>query len=846
MCSPFILNAQVVDTLLGEPSDSTALNLKVDSNNTEVVPQKKASSSSLDSKVDYQANDSIVMDLKTNKAYLYGEAVVLYENLELKADFIEIDFKTNIVYAKGREDSTGTLVGKPVFTEAGKEYQAGEMTYNFETKKGKIKEAFSKEGEGYVHGESIKMHAENVIYIRNGKYTTCSNQEHPHFHIQATKLKIITEDKIVTGPAQMYVAEIPTPLVVPFGIFPNKPGRQSGIIIPTYGNSPGLGFFLMNGGYYFGKSDVRDLSLTGDIYSNGSYGLHAVHNYNKRYRSNGAVNLDFSEIRRGDPEAADFSKNSTFFVRWRHTQDPKATPKSNFSASVDAGSVNNFQNDFSTIPRDYLSNQFKSNISYSRTLGKNFRGTLNANHSQNSIDSSIAVTLPQATLTMNRIFPFKRKVAVGKDAWYERIGLSLTSDFRNQVRTKQDSIFLPQTLNKMQNGMQHTIPISTNIKIGYVTINPNMNFTERWYFQTIRNRWDNDSRNVFQDTVSGFERFGQASFNTGISTKIYGMYSMKKGRIKAVRHTITPNMGINYTPDWTSSRWFNEYQTDTLGNSRRYSIFDRGIYGGPSQRQSAVITFNVQNSLEMKYLSRSDTAQTLKKGKLLDAFNFSTSYDIFRDSLNWDPIRVDARTNIGENLNFRVDAILDPYAQDSLGRSYNKTHFSETGQLLRLNQVQGTVGFRLQGKKKDEKKPDVPNPNDPMRQDPTADAFRQDIQRNPGAYVDFNIPWNLNINYNITYSRRGNTNRLINTLNFQGDINITEGWKIGVQSGYDFELQSLSFTNINIMRDLHCWQIMFNAVPFGPRTSYMLDVHVKASVLQDLKITRRRSWFDQR
>jgi hypothetical protein len=373
-----------------------------------------------------------------------------------------------------------------------------------------------------------------------------------------------------------------------------------------------------------------------------------------------------------------------------------------------------------------------------------------------------------------------------------------------------------------------------------------MNFTERWYFQTIRNRWDNDSRNVFQDTVSGFERFGQASFNTGISTKIYGMYSMKKGRIKAVRHTITPNMGINYTPDWTSSRWFNEYQTDTLGNSRRYSIFDRGIYGGPSQRQSAVITFNVQNSLEMKYLSRSDTAQTLKKGKLLDAFNFSTSYDIFRDSLNWDPIRVDARTNIGENLNFRVDAILDPYAQDSLGRSYNKTHFSETGQLLRLNQVQGTVGFRLQGKKKDEKKPDVPNPNDPMRQDPTADAFRQDIQRNPGAYVDFNIPWNLNVNYNITYSRRGNTNRLINTLNFQGDINITEGWKIGVQSGYDFELQSLSFTNINIMRDLHCWQIMFNAVPFGPRTSYMLDVHVKASVLQDLKITRRRSWFDQR
>jgi len=794
----------------------------------------------LQSKVKYDARDSMIIDVKHQKAYLYGEAIVLYEDIELNAGYIEIDFQKNMVFAKGLEDSTGAMIEQPAFKEAGQEYKAGSMTYNFESKKGKINEAFTQEGEGYIHGEAIKRQTEDVFYIRNGKYTTC-NLDHPHFYINASKLKVINNQKIVTGPANMWISDVPTPLAVPFGFFPNKRERQSGVLIPTYGNSPAKGFFLQNGGFYWGASDNFDMAFRGDIYTNLSWRLASDARYKKRYKHDGRLDLEFVNNKEGDPETPDYIQTNSFFVRWDHRQDAKARPYSSFNASVNAGTVNNFQNNFNTSTNDYLSNTFKSNISYTKRFGNSpFTLTANASHSQNSLDSTISLTLPQMAFTMNRVFPFKRKVRVGKEKFYEKIGVSLTSNFRNTVNTKQDDFFTESTLDKMQNGMQHRIPISTNVKLGNFTLSPNINYTETWYGKTRKQRYDADIQEVVFDTVNGFERFGQVSTGIGISTKLYGMYTYKRGRIKAVRHTFTPNINFSFTPDYSNIEpgVFDEVQVDSTGKVEQYTIFDGGIFGSPSTYRQARINFNFQNTLEMKYLPRSDTAESFKKAKLLDAFNFSTTYDIFRDSLNWDPVRLTARTNLGKFMTINANAVFDPYALSDDGTKINEAQYNVDGRIARLTSADATIGLRLKSEPKDpEKKPEV--------RTEVQQSELDEIRNNPDAYIDFNIPWSLNINYNIRYTKPGFTDEVTNTLGFNGDVNVTDNWKIAFRSGFDFETQELTYTSIDIFRDLHCWQIRFNTIPFGPRTSYNFDINVKASVLQDLKLSRRRSYFDQ-
>ncbi len=497
-------------------------------------------------------------------------------------------------------------------------------------------------------------------------------------------------------------------------------------------------------------------------------------------------------------------------------------------------------NDFNTSAEDYLSNQFKSNISYTKRFGNSpFTLTANASHTQNSRDSTVTVTLPQVALTMSRIFPFKRKVPVGKQKFYEKIGVSLTSNFRNTASAKQDVFFTQNTLDNMRNGFRHTIPISTSLKAGNFTISPSVNLNETWYFETTRQNFDTETGSVVFDTVEAFRRYGEASASVSLATKLYGMYTYKRGRLKAIRHTMTPNVSFSYTPDQSrlNPQYFDSVQTNADGDKRRYSIFDRGIYGGPSTYRRAIVNFNIQNTLEMKYRPKSDTAETLKKGKILDAFNFSSNYDIFKDSLNWAPVSFNTRTSFGRFLQLRFDATFDPYALDGEGRRINVSEYETTGQLFRLTRAQTSATFRFASKPKDERK-------DEERAPLAQNNELNDVQNRQSAYVDFNVPWSLNVNYNITYTKPGLESQIVNSLTFNGDANVTDNWKVGFRSGYDFELNELTYTSLDIFRDLHCWQIRFSAIPFGPRTSYTFDIHVKASVLQDLKLSRRRSWFD--
>lgn len=821
---------------------------KVDSEKT-VPDSTKESSSTFKSKVDYKSVDSTKYDLVNEKVYLWGGAEVKYEDLTLNADYIEIDMKTNLVYAAGLPDSNGVMVGKPKFIEGGKEYNADEMTYNFNTSKGKIIAARTQEGDGYVLGQEIKKHTDEVIFIKNGRYTTC-NLEHPHFHIHASKLKVIQNDKIVTGPANLWIADIPTPLAVPFGFFPNRSERSSGVLIPSYGNSPGLGYFLQNGGFYIGESDHWDAEIRGDVYTNGSWSTNSSLRYNEKYKHNGSLNFEYSDISRGDPEASDFSRNTSFFIRWNHQQDRKARPNSNFSASVNAGNSNNFNNNFNTNTRDYLQPNFKSSINYTQKIGQNFNLALSANQDQNRADSTLNLTLPQASLTMVRIFPFKGlNKKVGTKRFYEDIGISYTLDFRNTLRTKEQDLFTEQSLENMENGVRHTIPLSTSFKIlKHFTLSPSVNYSETWYFESIKRSYNTLENKLDTTNVTGLQRWNQVSLNAGLSTKIYGMYLMKFSRVKAIRHVVTPNVSFSYRPD-LSDPYYQTVRVDSAGNTQRFSFYEGGIYGAPVSSRTGNVNFNLINNFEAKYKSKNDTIDELQKVKLLENLSFGASYNIYADSLNWTPINVNGRTNIGKNLSFQFSGTLDPYGNNKNGQRVNELARDLNGTLLRLTRAAAAITYRIQSKERTGNKDQVDEEG--QYKSKYANETELDfINSNPEAYIDFNIPWSLNFNYNITYSPNFNesapsTTEVINTLSFSGDFSLTENWKIEFRSGYDFEQNDLSYTTLNIHRDLHCWRMNFSVIPFGPRQSYTFDIAVKAPVLQDLKLQRRRSWFDQ-
>lgn len=795
----------------------------------------------LKSELFYKAKDSIRFELENQVVFLFGSAEVNYDGTKLTAGYIEYNFREGTVFATSLKDSAGQPVGKPEFDDGQQTLTASEIRYNFDTKKGLIKEVRTQQGEGYIHMDISKRQPSEEVHLAGGKYTTC-NLDHPHYYFKLRKAIVIPDDKIVSGPVNLVIADMPTPLALPFGFFPNKKRESKGIIIPQYGESQQMGFYLLNGGYYFPVGKKLDMQLLGDIYSRGSWALKNITRYINRYHYSGYLNLSFNEMRRSDPEFPDFSVTRSFFVRWDHKQDIKAHPYRRFSANVNAGSTNNFQNNFNTYSQDYLSNVFQSNISFSYMFpNKPFNLSVNLKHNQSTQTKLVNLTLPELAFNVTRFYPFgkwKTKTnAIAKAIG--NIGVSYNTNAKYDISVPDSLIQLDNldTLTRFsRSGIKHNASTTTSFKLfnQKFTFNPAFNFSERWYLQTLGKYWDNDLQKTITDTLNGFKRAHEYNLSASLTTKLYGMYSFKGKRNTKLRHVLTPVVNFTYRPDF-GSQVYGYFDNNSTVDS--YSPFDLGVYGKPSANESGLVSMSLVNNLEMKMKSKKDTVTGYKKLVLIENFTFSSSYDLFKDSLNLSNIILSGRTKLLKNLSLVYNGVLDPYVYEN-GSITNALAISEGKGPGRI-----TVNdFNLQGSLKSKKKKASEKPAG-------ADEDElEEINRNSENYVDFNLPWSLTLNYKLRTTRSfvndTDTTIITQALGTAGDFLLTPKWKIGFLANYDFTQGEFSYVELNVYRDLHCWEMRFNWIPFGNRQSYMIQINIKSSLLQDLKLMRRRSWVD--
>ncbi|HEV7232552.1 MAG TPA: putative LPS assembly protein LptD [Bacteroidia bacterium] len=810
--------------------------------------------------------------MNNQKVYLFGNAVVEYENTVMKAAYLEVNFKTHVVLAEGRLDTAQKMIGKPVVKEGEKTFTARKMLYNYETKKGKIYEITTQEGDGKVLGEAVKKDSTNVYYIEDGRYSTC-NLDEPHFAIHAHKLKVIANDKIVTGPANLQVMGINTPLAVPFGLFPNKRGRASGIIIPTYGESTNQGFFLRGGGYYFGISDFVDLALKGDIYSHGSWGLQAHSNYKVRYQYSGSLDLNFARTLIENTTSYNTSQDN-FRIAWSHVQDPKLNPSSRFSASVNAA-TSNFNTYNSIRPSDYLGNTLQSNISWQKSfVGTPFNLSTNLRHSQNTLNKTVDLSLPDVTLSMNRISPFKRADAVG-ETWYDKIGVSALVEGKNQVHTGDSILFKDKTIKKFQSGVHANVPVSMSLRthlktksrvlnsLNFFSMTPSLTLNDNVFFSTSRERYYPHSiktgrDTVIIDTVPIIRNAFDYSLSVSMATKIYGTYSYRHFFVKQIHHVITPIIAFVYHPDYSDARYgyYKTVQNSFSGTYQTYSVFQNGLFAPPPSGLQEGINMSLNNNLEAKLRPHSDTATVpAKPVSIFDNFSISSAYNAAAPHFKWSPISISAQTAIlKKKVTINAGTTLDPYMIGDDGNDIEKFEINHNNRIGHIANANLSIGTSIRSKDKNAGKPKQSSKGSPEE--------LEHINLNPDAYVDFNLKWTLGVRYILSMNKSivpnpyvmndvtglpnpvSVTNAVTQTFGFNGDVNLTQKWKVGFNSGYDVNKHNFSYTSINVYRDLHCWDMAFFWVPFGPRQSYSLDIKVKSAVLQDLKLSRKREWYD--
>jgi len=853
-----ISNAQ--DTTFHILDDSLLVNKDTIVNDTSFRSRQR-SGKALSSLVEYSSFDSIRFDVQVQKVYMFGNAEINYDKINLKAAYIEIDFTKSELFAEGLPDSTGEMVGTPVFEEGGKSFNSKQMFYNFDTKKGLIKYVITQEGEGYIHGSIIKKMSDDIIYIKGGKYTTCSH-EHPHFEFRFDKSKVIPDDKIITGPAYLVIEGVPTPLAIPFGLFPNKKGQTSGILIPTWGNSANRGYFFENGGYYWVINDYLDLELRGDIYTRGSWAIKTGSRYKKRYKYSGGVNLNYAKNIIGEENSTDFSKSTDFSFRWAHKQDPKARPNSRFNSNVNIVS-NNYNKYNPSNTNSYLSNTFQSSVSYSTNWENKYFLTANLNHSQNTLNRTISLILPELSFSVNRFYPLRKKERIGKLKWYENMSVDYRMNMKNQLETYDSLLFEPGTLEKFRNGMKHSVSMSVPLKIlKFLNMTNSINYTDRWYAQTYEKRWTNDTLfsghdtivgYVKTDTVFGFQTARDFSFSSSVTTRVYGILQFKKGPVRAIRHVLSPRIGFSYRPDFGTQQWgYYKYYVDGNSNIHKYSRFDGTVFGGPPDGKSGRITFGVSNNLEMKVRSGKDTITGMKKVVLVEDFTISSSYDLAKDSLNLAPFTMSGRTTLFDKLKIQYSSSWDPYIIDENGRNLNKFEWTENQRLLRFKNstLNFSLSYRLSYRDFMKERESEKGTQDERESDKGTQEELEEINAFPEDYVDFDNPWSMNFSYSLrhatTYNPQttNNDQTTVQTLSFSGDINITPKWKFAFRSGYDFENNKFSYTSIDIYRDLHCWEMRFGWIPTGLRKSWNFTINVKSTLLQDLKLSKKKDFRD--
>lgn len=870
--------SQRIDTLQVAPTATDTLAL-------DTVAQPKKGNQPLDFPVVYEASDSIVFTAGS-LAHLFGEGKVNYDYIELTSDLITMNMDSSTVYARGVPDSLGVEQGTPIFKDGDTPYESKIMRYNFKTKKGFINNIVTQQGEGYVTSEESKKGADDNLYLRHGKYTTCDCHDHPHFYLKLSMAKVRPKKNVVFGPAQLVVEDVALPIAIPFGFFPFNSSYSSGFIMPTYGDELNRGFYLRDGGYYFAISDQVDLKLLGEIFTKGSWGLSTQSNYAKRYKYNGSFSASYIVTKTGEKNLPDYLVTKDFKIAWTHRQDAKMNPNSSFSANVNFATSSYDQRNLSSLynPQQYSNNTKASSVSYSRTfpeIGLTLSSTFNV--SQNTRDSSMSVTLPDLNISLNRLYPFKRKNGVGDQRWYEKISLQYTGRLTNSITTK-DNLILEQGIKSWKNGMQHTIPVSATFTLfKFLNVVPSFNYTERWYTSRVEQSYDPIATgNVRRDTISGFNRVYNYNASIQLNTKMYGFIKPSPkifgDKIEMIRHVVTPSVSFSYAPDFGAERYgyYKTYTyTDTSGEVRmaEYSPYTGMAFGVPGKGKQGNISFSIDNNVEMKMKSDRDTTG-VKKVSLIDQLSASMSYNTAADVRPWSDLSMNVRLKLTKSYTFNMNASFATYAYeyDSNGNVVvgNRTEWSY-GRFGRFQGYSGSLSYSLnndswkkwfgskeereESRKKKEKEgqqaEDDEYDSDYNKEEEGATSNirkTEQAQLNDG-YLAFKMPWNLSMSY--SYSIREDRTKDINkatmrypyslshSLNLNGSVKIGSRWNLTATSGYDFNAKELSMTSLNITRDLHCFTMSCGVV-ISPFTSYNFTIRALSTMLTDaLKFDQR-------
>lgn len=850
----------------------------------------RKSKSALEEPVSYSAKDSITFDYTNSRAHLFGGSQVNYQNLQLTADDISLSLDSSLVHASGRPDSTGAIQGKPLFKQGEDEYEPDRISYNFKTRKAFISNVYTQEGEGFMQSREGKRDSSGVMYVQNGKYTTC-DAEHPHFYVSLTRAKMHPGKNVIFGPAYLVVEDVPLPLAIPYGFFPFSSSYKSGFIMPTYGDETTRGFYLRDGGYYFAINDKVDLKVLGEFYTKGSWGLSAQTNYKKRYRFGGNFYFSYQNTKEGEKNMPDYSVSKSFKLTWSHRQDAKANPTQSFSASVNFATSSYERNNLTSMynPESYTQSTRTSSVSYSKSFSKvglTLSGTFNL--SQNMRDSSISVTLPTLSISQSRFNPFKRKKAAGKERWYEKIAMSYTGTLANSINTKEDKLFHSSLVKDWRNGMRHQVPISASFSVlNYINVTPSFTFTDRMYTHKVMQGWDTERQDVQRDTVYGFYNVYNYNMSISANTKLYGMYRPMPWfggkKIAAIRHVFTPTVSFSYAPDFSQSRFgfYDSYvKTDANGNvsTVRYSPFSGMMYGTVGQGMTGSVTMDVANNIEMKVRTDKDSTG-YRKISLIDELGGSLSYNMAAKRRPWSDLNLRARIKLTKKYTYSMNAVFATYAyeKDENGRVYVGDHtewsrgrfgrFQGTAQNISYS-ISNETFRKLFGKKhstttsddeldeeldeEEETDPTMQNVDPDRKKGKTGANQESNGDVDEDGYLKFSLPWSINIGYGITIreNTQGRFNdkrmrypyKLSHTLNFSGNIRISEGWNINFSSGYDFNMHKLSMTTASLSRDLHCFQMSCSMV-ISPYTSYNFTFACKAGTLADALKWKKQSSY---
>ncbi|MCQ2251444.1 MAG: hypothetical protein MJZ66_10080 [Bacteroidales bacterium] len=844
----------------------------------------------VDYPIAYQCSDSMMVNFDDKLVFLYGKSNVKAEQMELSSDHMRIEMDNSSIFAEGREDTiTHEISDEPKFKDGRDEFTARIMKYNFKTKKGHVLDVLTEQNNGFLHGQITKMHPDRQIHFKGGQYTTC-DLDHPHFYLQLTRAKMLPNDKIISGPAYFVFLDVPVfALGLPFGIFPNSKKTANGVVIPKYGEESRRGFYLEDGGYYFAFGDYADLELLGTVYSRGSWGLRASSKFKVRYKFSGGFDFQFSRNVSGLKEFGDsrigdlkYSPTNSYMLKFNFNQDAKANPYSNFGINIqyDKQSFDKYN---ARSVQDYAKSNTSSSISYQRRM---FNGkanlSLSGNLNQNLSDSTVSFTAPNLSFSVNRFFPFKRKMQVGAQKWYEKIGSSFNLNFENRVAKMADSLlFTSKMVDNMRYGLKYSMPVSTSFNLfKYIQVSPSIQYTGRVYPNYVSRHAMNtytfdgladtllSKYSYEQDTINAIRHCFDFSTSVSASTKLYGIFQFNRAkRIKAFRHVLTPTVGLSWRPDFSEEFW-RFYRTDPTDETKTYSIYQNGIYGAPSPGKSASLSFGLGNNFELKVKGKNDTIDgQYTKIKLLENLSFSSGYNMAADSMKFSTISMSGSTRLFDKMNVTFSGNFDPYQlNDSTGQRINKFEISN-GRLARLTNASISTGFTLNSKTLSKKKLDEKEKaaqefgdmeaeaevDDEGNIVATAEEVEEkrkkeskvsDKERN-GEFDYYSVPWNLTASYSFNYNHSSNKPATVRqTLSLSGSVTFTDKWSMTVRTGYDFDAKKMTSTTISVTRDLHCFDLSFYIIPFGKLKSYNFTLAINSSMFQGIEYKRTQSWHD--